>query len=160
MLIVTTSFSKSVELDSREDAQELYFKYVTLICGVQNKAWVPKSGSSIIVNIIKKSLKLFHLIVECKHQVVRDHVCLICHCILCLANIKCLLSNYWEWMELIIPPPLFFFSKQGLSTNFLLHGNQQVYILIFFSSLFGIVLYLGWNCHFLLGIWKDDRSGT
>ena len=62
MLIVTTlllSFSESVELDSREDAQELDFKYVILIPGVQNKAKVPKSGSSIIVNVVKNHLNCF-----------------------------------------------------------------------------------------------------
>lgn len=61
------------------------------------------------------------------------------------------------------PPPhffFFFFSKQGLSTDFLLHGNQQVYILIFFLYIFGLELYLGWDCHFLKNIRNDVRFGT
>ena len=39
-------------------------------------------------------------------------------------------------MELITSFSFVFVSKQGLSTDILLHGNQQVYIFIYFPLLF------------------------
>jgi hypothetical protein len=46
-------------------------------------------------------------------------------------------------MELITSFSFVFVSKQGLSTDILLHGNQQVYIFIYFPLLF-LGLEFGW----------------